>query len=266
MVRHADLIRGSIALLEAVGIQSRAAGGAAYCCGTAHDGQLPAAEGLAVRTVEAFNALGQDVVTWCPSCQMHMDTFMQHEAPRQFEIGHITERLHARRDRLASRLIHPIEARVVVHRHAGFQAVAAADLVEDLLRLIPGMDVVRSDHEIPGHMCSAIARVPAAHAEANRKVVASTRVLGADALVTVFHSCQRLLCGLAQTEPFAVINYVSLLTRSMGLHFEDEYSQWKAARSEDDLLARIGADRIARAGDTFVRREIFPELLQKPRR
>ena len=62
------------------------------------------------------------------------------------------------------------------------------------------------------------------------------------------------------------MNYVSLLARSMGLDFADEYGQWKQAVDDDDLTARIGADRIARAGEDFVRREILPELRAKPRR
>ncbi len=265
MVRHGDIIRASVALLEAIGIEARAAGGASYCCGTAKDAHLAAAEGMAVRTVEKFNAIGNDLVTWCPSCQIHMDHFMQHQATPQFDVRHITEMLHANRERLATRLVHPIEMRVMVHQHVGFREVPAANLVAGLLELIPGIEVVPVDYEAPGHMCSAIARVPAAHADANRRTLALAREHDVQALVTVFHSCQRLLCGFAATESFEVVNYVSLLARAMGLDFADEYGQWKQAVDDDDLMARIGADRIARAGEDFVRREILPELRAKPR-
>ena len=37
MLRHAELIRLSIMLLERVGYDVDAAGGPGYCCGTAHD-------------------------------------------------------------------------------------------------------------------------------------------------------------------------------------------------------------------------------------
>jgi Fe-S oxidoreductase len=37
MLRHAEMIRLSIMLLERAGYDVRAADGPAYCCGTAHD-------------------------------------------------------------------------------------------------------------------------------------------------------------------------------------------------------------------------------------
>ena len=37
MLRHAEMIRLSIMLLERVGYDASAVGGPAYCCGTAHD-------------------------------------------------------------------------------------------------------------------------------------------------------------------------------------------------------------------------------------
>ena len=42
VVRHGDIIRAAIALLEAVGIEVTPAGGAGYCCGTAKDANLRA--------------------------------------------------------------------------------------------------------------------------------------------------------------------------------------------------------------------------------
>jgi Fe-S oxidoreductase len=266
VVRHGDIIRASIALLEAIGIRVRAAGGAAYCCGTAKDANLRAAEGMATRTVEKFNALGHEVVTWCPSCHMHMEHFMQHEVPRAFDLAHITERLHRHRDRLAPLLTHAQPQRVLIHRHLGFREVPAADRVADLLRLIPQMQVLEAEHVAPAHMCSSLARVPEAQREANRALVALARAERADTVVTVYHSCQRLLCGLAADEPFGVINYVSLLTRAMGLDFADEYTEWKLAGSDEALIERIGPERLARAGEGFVQSEILPELRTKPRR
>ena len=55
-IRHGDIIHSAIELLRAVGIDSDPAGGPAYCCGTAKDGNLAAAAGMAARTVEKFNA------------------------------------------------------------------------------------------------------------------------------------------------------------------------------------------------------------------
>src|SRR5271166_623204 len=55
MLRHAEMIRLSIMLLERVGYDVSAVGGPAYCCGTVHDHQPRAASNMAARTVARFN-------------------------------------------------------------------------------------------------------------------------------------------------------------------------------------------------------------------
>jgi Fe-S oxidoreductase len=103
VVRHGDIIRGAIALLEAVGVEVTPAGGAGYCCGTSKDANLRAAEGMGRRTVEKFNQHGHGaVVTWCPSCHRHMNGFMRDYNDPQFSFAHITQILHQRRERLAA--------------------------------------------------------------------------------------------------------------------------------------------------------------------
>ena len=81
MLRHAEMIRLSIMLLERVGYDVNAAGGPAYCCGTAHDHQPQGASNMSARTIGRFNEAAEKdgrttVVTWCPSCHMHMSDIM----------------------------------------------------------------------------------------------------------------------------------------------------------------------------------------------
>ena len=85
-------------------------------------------------------------------------------------------------------------------------------------------------------------------------------------MVTVFHSCQRLLCGLESTEPFRVVNYVSLLAEAMGILLPDEYKAWKNAGSEAKVEELIGTDRIAATGDRFFREAILPEIMRRPQK
>ena len=265
-VRHGDIIHAAIALLDAVGIESAPAGGPAYCCGTTMDGNLQAAAGMAAKTVEKFNRSGRDkVVTWCPSCHRHMGTFMSGVAGANFEVAHITEMLHARRHRLAPLLKHRIERKVVLHTHTGFHEVDANPLVADLLRLIPGLDLVVTDYSAPGHMCSALVPVPAALKDVVRSSVDLAAVHGTDTLVTVFHSCQRLLCGLATTDGIEVVNYVNLLAQAMGIAVAtDEYAQWKNAGSEAAIREQVGPERIAKVGAEFFSAQILPELRRLP--
>ncbi len=267
VVRHGDIIHGAIALLEAAGIEVTPAGGAGYCCGTTKDANLKAADGMARRTVEKFNEHQTGaVVTWCPSCYRHMNSFMGQYTDTQFSLSHFTQILHARRDVLAAKFSHPVRRRVLLHKHFGFHEVDVNPLVEDLLRLIPGLELVETTHASPGHMCSALARIPASLTDATRAVCDDAHATGVDTVATVFHSCQRLLCGLAATEPFVVTNYVNLLCEAMGVPLEDEYTTWKTAGSEEAIIAKVGAERIGKVGERFFKESILPELMRKPSR
>ncbi|MEO7403050.1 MAG: (Fe-S)-binding protein [Burkholderiales bacterium] len=263
-VRHGDILHASKALLEAIDIDVRPAGGPAYCCGTAKDANLRAAEGMATRAVENFNTLGHDVVTWCPSCHRHLGNFIEGYQQPEFNYAHITQILHGARDRLRARLTRPIHRRVMLHEHFGFHEVAVNGLVRELLALVPGLDVVAASDSAPGHMCSALATVPAAFADVSRGMTALAREHKVDDVVTIFHSCQRMLCALEGTEPFRVVNYVNILAESTGLDLIDDYKTWKLAESEEALVAQVGPERIARIGETVFRSEVMPELRKRP--
>ena len=51
VLRHAELIRLCIMLLERAGYDVNSVGGPSYCCGTTFDSQLHAASNMAARTV-----------------------------------------------------------------------------------------------------------------------------------------------------------------------------------------------------------------------
>src|SRR6201986_2065042 len=96
MLRHAEMIRLSIMLLERVGYDVNAVGGPAYCCGTAPDHEPRAASNMAARTISRFNedaAIdGRDkVVTWCPSCHMQMSDIMAPGNATHFDVAHLSE-------------------------------------------------------------------------------------------------------------------------------------------------------------------------------
>ena len=59
VLRHGDIIHSAIEVLRAAGIEPTPVGGPGYCCGSPKDANLRAAEGMAVRTVEKFNAMPQ---------------------------------------------------------------------------------------------------------------------------------------------------------------------------------------------------------------
>jgi Fe-S oxidoreductase len=265
-VRHGDIIHHAIDLLRAAGVDPEPAGGPSYCCGTQKDDKLHAAEGMAKRTVGKFNAFETGkVVSWCPSCYRHMNSFMGQYTDANFSISHFVQILHANRERLAAAFTHPVPRRVLLHKHVGFQEVPETNqYVADLLRLVPGLTLVETDYLAPGHMCSALASVPAAGRDVARRLCEDARSAGVEEVATVFHSCQRLLCGLEESEPFRVVNYVALLGAAMGRAYPDEYRDWKLAGSEAEIRERVGEERIARMGERMFETGLLPELKRRP--
>lgn len=261
MLRHAEMIRLSMLLLEKAGYDVAAAGGPAYCCGTAHDHAPKAASTMASRTVEAFNAKADEegrgkVVTWCPSCHMHMNDIMAPGNPARFDVAHVTEMLADAADRLAPLLVRPVRRRVLLHRHAGFNThVPVNDRVHALLSRIEGLTLVEGRAHA-GHMCSALAAVPGALKAAVSEIVASAEAGGCDTIATVFHSCHRELAAIDGRGGIEVRNWIHLVAEAMGLEAGDAYRSWRKGGMPD-------ADAIARADRGLYEKLIEPEL-RKP--
>ena len=261
MLRHAEMIRLSIMLLERVGYDVSAAGGPAYCCGTAHDHQPHAASNMAARTVGRFNeAASSDgratVVTWCPSCHMHMSDIMAPGNAAAFDITHITELLADSAEKLAPLLRVPLEGRVLLHRHVGFAThVSVNDRVSALLARIGGLELVEGP-AVPGHMCSSLAAVPGALAGAAQATWGAAAAAGAHTVCTIFHSCHRELTALEGRDGIRVRNWVQLVAEAMGVQASDAYRGWRNGGAPD-----IAA--IERADPDKYRKLIEPEL-RKP--
>jgi Fe-S oxidoreductase len=247
MLRHAEMIRLSIMLLERAGYDVSAAGGPAYCCGTAHDHQPRGASNMAARTVTRFNDAAEKegrgtVVTWCPSCHMHMSDIMAPGNATAFETAHITELLADRADRLASLLQHEVKRRVLLHRHLGFAThVPVNDRVAALLSRVPGLKLVEGPAH-PGHMCSSLATVPGALAAAAYDTWAAAAACSADTICTIFHSCHRELASLDGKDGIGVRNWVQLVAESMGIAVSDAYLDWRRGGAPD-IAAIERADR-----------------------
>ena len=262
MLRHAEMIRLSIMLLEYAGYDVSAAGGPAYCCGTAHDHQPHGASNMAARTVDRFNDAAQKqgrgmVVTWCPSCHMHLSDIMSPGNAAGFEIAHITELLAERADRLVPRLTVPVKRRVLLHRHLGFAThVPVNDRVAGLLARIPGLQLIEGPAH-PGHMCSALAAIPGALAKAARETWAAAVAGNCDTVSTIFHSCHRELTALEGRDNVALRNWVQLVAEAMGIEASDAYRGWRTGGAPD-----IAA--IEKVGETLYHKLVEPELRKPP--
>jgi Fe-S oxidoreductase len=217
---------------------------------------------MAARTVGRFNEAAEKdgrgkVVTWCPSCLMHMSDIMAPGNAVSFEIAHITELLADRIDRLAPLLTVPLNRRVLLHRHLGFAThVPVNDRVGALLARIPGLQLVQGPPQ-PGHMCSALSAVPGALAKASGETWAAAAAAGCDTVGTIFHSCHRELAALDGKDGIGVRNWVHLVAEGMGIEASDAYLDWRTGGAPD-----IAA--LERAGEQRYHQLVEPELRKPP--
>ena len=258
MLRHAEMIRLSIMLLERVGYDASAVGGPAYCCGTAHDHEPRAASNMAARTVDRFNeGATRDgrtkVITWCPSCHMHMSDIMAPGNATHFDIAHLSEILSDRGAQLTSAMNVPVKRRVLLHRHVGFAThVDINSRIVDVLSRISGLELIEGPAH-PGHMCSSLAAVPGALAAAARGAWSAAAENRCDTVCTIFHSCHRELAALDGKENIRIRNWVHLVAELMGIDASDAYRDWRAGEAPD-----IAA--IERAEEKRYRQLVEPEL------
>jgi Fe-S oxidoreductase len=262
MLRHAEMIRLSVMLLEKAGYDVAAAGGPGYCCGTAHDATPHAASVMANRTVERFNSASQKegrgtVVTWCPSCYMHMSDIMSPGNETAFDIAHISEILAECGEKLAPLLTHAVRRRVLLHSHAGFNSthVPVNERVRQLLTRIEGLELIEGPLH-PGHMCSSISVVGDALKQAAGETWSSAVAARCDVVATIFHSCHRELAALDGRDGVRLRNWVQLIAEAMGIETSDAYVEWRHGEAPD-----IAA--IERAEPRLYDKLIAPEL-RKP--
>jgi Fe-S oxidoreductase len=262
MLRHAEMIRLSIMLLERTGYDVSAAGGPGYCCGTSHDHQPHGASNMAGRTVSRFNeAATKDgrgtVVTWCPSCHMHMSDIMAPGNTAAFDITHISELLVASIDRLVPLLTVSVPRRVLLHRHLGFSThVPINDRVTSVLSRIPGLELIEGPAH-PGHMCSGLAAVPGALKAVIGETWSAAIANRADTVCTIFHPCHREIAALDGRDDIRVRNWVQLVAEAMGIEASDAYVGWRIGGAPD-----IAA--IERAEPSRYQTLIEPELRKEP--
>jgi len=259
MTRHAEIIRLSARLLECAGTMAEPVGGPGACCGSPKESEPRVSEAMASRTMAAFARRGAErVLTWCPSCHMNLEDFMAPVSGAAFTHAHLSEALHAGQDALRPLMTHRVPARVLLDAHLGFNDRAEVNrLIPDLLRLVPGVEVMEQPYRGPSYMCFGLAGVPGALEDHKARLLAAAREAGADTIVTIFHSCHRELVALERDHGLRVLNWVHLLAEGAGWDYRDDYKAW---RNAEDPLAAMGATRVAAAGEEAVRRLALPEL------
>jgi Fe-S oxidoreductase len=241
VLRTSHMVQTVTAIFDRLGLDYVAVGGAAYCCGIQHhnQGDTEAADALSQRTIALLERWQpREVVMWCPSC-IHFYDEVQH-LTLPFPFRQAAEFLVEQLPRLA--FTQPVTRRVALHGHVQSEArrrEAAAG--RRLLEAVPGLTFVPIEPQPKfGRICTVNVQRevgPEAWNDMVRDEIARAHAGGAETLATIYHGCQRLLCGFETRAPLAIEHYLSVFARGLGIEFEDTYKKWMLSADPEAILA-----------------------------
>lgn len=232
ILRTAHLAFEVFDVFQALGLSFVAVGGPQFCCGVIHhrEGDASGAARLSQANSERFSAYGaKQVVVWCPTCHLRLGETMRQGIVPRFPIIHATAFLAERVRNLSFR--QTVSTRVALNAHVGEpQRELDANSAIKVLEAVPGVEVVGTlfSRELDYH-CSPIlvSQLGPARFEAIRDgLLRKANELGADTLVTTYHSCHREWCGIGEGG-LAVRNYISIVAEALGCARRDSFQEFK---------------------------------------
>jgi heterodisulfide reductase subunit D len=230
-------------VMDALGVTYRVMGGPSHCCGVVQfrTGDLEVSGSLAENTLSKLaSAKNGQVLSWCASCHVQFTEFSlpAHErmsGSRPFEMTPFMRFLASRLDELRPMLRRRVDMRVALHRHPGVPGVMEA--AADILRAIPGIEIVDLDQPAVGLMSNALRALPDYKRKLQLDELNAARDAKVDALVAVYHPDHRELCTHERDFPFRIINVLELVGQSMGLSQEDRFKRLKKLQDVDLILS-----------------------------
>jgi Fe-S oxidoreductase len=230
-------------IMDALGVTYNVMGGPTHCCGIVQmrAGDVATSGRVAEGTLDklAHSKTGQ-VLSWCPSCQVQftettLPTIEKTRGAKPFEMTPFTLFLRKNLDRLRPLLRERVPMRVALHRHPGVAGVVEA--AEDILRAVPGIELVELHQPAVGLQANSIRVLPAYRRELQEQELKAAEAAGIDALVGVYHSDHRELCAHERDFSFRIMNIYEVVGASMGLHRDDHYKRLKLMQDADAILA-----------------------------
>ncbi len=241
VLRTSHMVRTVTAIFDRLGLDYVAVGGPTYCCGIIHhrQGDVAAGEGMSRHTLELFRRWKpEEVVMWCPSCIWFYDEVLRADKP--FPVRHATEFLVSRLPEVT--FTQSVSATVALHYHVQSEPRRREGAAgRRLLEAVPGLRVVPLEPDPRlGRICAEFMQ-----AELGRTVwdgiirdeIERARAAGADTLATIYHGCQRLICGFEIEGRIAVEHYLSVFARALGIEFEDTYKKYRLWADPERVLA-----------------------------
>ncbi len=142
ILRTPEIALTVLDVLDRLEVDYEVLGGTGNCCITfMRAGEPTIAQAQAAQTLSNMAAFTpQEVLTWCPSCNVHMQDFVLEPETPDFPMRHVTGYLVAHLPELQQHFVQPVRKRVALHEHHGVDGVA--EDVRHLLSAIPGLELV----------------------------------------------------------------------------------------------------------------------------
>jgi len=241
-------------IMDALEVTYRVMGGPTHCCGVhqLRAGDTETFGRFATNTLDKLAQGKTGVLSWCPSCHVQfteitIPAIEQTRGSKPFEMTPFMRFLAARLDDLKALLRERVDMRIALHRHPGI--AGAMEAAEQILRAVPGIEVVELHQPAVALQTSSLRALPEYRRELQLKELEAARAAGVDALVAVYHSDHRELCAHERDWPFRVINVLEIVGASMGLSEADHFKRLKIMQDADaivadcaDLLGKHGID------------------------
>jgi len=245
-------------VMDTLGISYKVMGGPTHCCGVVQmrTGDVATSGRFAQATMDKLAASkSKEVLAWCPSCHTQftettLPTVEKTRGAKPFEMTPFMLFLRRHLDRLRPHLQIEVPMRVALHRHPGIKGVVEA--AEDLLRAVPGIELIDLKQPAVGMMSNYFRALPAYRRELQKNELDAAEQAGIEALVAVYHADHRELCAHERDYPFRILNLLEIVGASMGIHHDDQFKRLKIMQDADaimadcqDLIAAHGLDAAA---------------------
>jgi Fe-S oxidoreductase len=256
-------------MMDALGVTYRVMGGPTHCCGVIQlrAGDTEVSGRVATNSLDKLAEGKAGVISWCASCHVQftettIPTVEKVRGSRPFEMTPFMLFLKSRFEDLRPMLKNAVPMRIALHSHPGVKGVVEAGT--ELLRMVPGIEIVDLHQPAVGLMSNALNALPDYKRGLQLAELEAAAAAGVDALVAIYHVDHRELCAHERDWPFQIINILDVVAASMGLHHEDHFKRLKIMQDADAIVADC-KDMIATYGiePAFAREVVIKAMLKE---
>ena len=229
-------------IMDALGVTYKVMGGPTHCCGVIQlrTGDTEVSGRVATSSLDKIAEGKTGVISWCASCHVQftettLPTIEKVRGSRPFEMTPFLLFLKTRFEDLRPMLKQPVPLRIALHKHPGVKGVVEAGT--DLLRMVPGIEIVDLGQPAVGLMSNALNALPDYKRELQLAELEAAAAAEVDALVAIYHVDHRELCAHERDWPFSIVNILDIVGESMGLHHADRFKQLKIMQDADAIVA-----------------------------